>query len=411
MERVILHSDMNCFYASVEMMLNPSLRGKAVAVCGSTEDRQGIVLAKSELAKKAGVKTGMVNWEAQRVCPNLILVPPHYDQYLKFSKLAHQIYYRYTDYVEPFGMDECFLDVSSSSIFGTGPDIAEQIRKSIRDELGLTVSIGVSFNKIFAKLGSDMKKPDAITIIEKNNFKQKVWRLPVSELLYVGRATTYKLEKYGINTIGKLAALEPGILKSWFGVNGLRLWHYANGTDTSRVMQKDYIVPIKSIGHGTTCIADLENEQEVQKVMLSLSQDVGQKLRVHGLTASGVQILVRNNDLCFRQYQCQLETPSQNANEIAKAGFSLLQQKHIWSTPIRAVTIRAINLHPKPLNTQLDLFNTAVKRERLEKLDSAMDDIKRRFGKQSIFPAALMDERKMPKPKEVEIIMPGLMYM
>lgn len=411
MERVILHSDMNCFYASVEMMLNPTLRGKAVAVCGATEDRHGIVLAKSELAKKAGVKTGMVNWEAQRVCPDLILVPPHYDQYLKFSKLAHQIYYRYTDLVEPFGMDECWLDISGSTVFGTGLEVAEEIRRSMREELGLTVSIGVSFNKIFAKLGSDMKKPDAITVIDKEDFKEKVWRLPVSDLLYVGRATTHKLERYGIMTIGQLASLEPKILKGWFGVNGLKLWQYANGTDMSQVMQKDYVSPIKSIGHGTTCIADLETPDEVWKVMLALSQDIGQKLRVHELEAKGVQITIRSNDLCFRQYQGQLEAPSQNAGEIANMAFSILRQKHTWSVPIRAVTVRAINLRPKARNVQLDLFNDAQKRERMERLDKAMDEIKRRFGKQSIFPAALMGENKMPQPRDVEIIMPGLMYV
>lgn len=238
MERAILHSDMNSFYASVEMMLNPELRGKAVAVCGNTEDRHGIVLAKSELAKKAGVKTGMVNWEARRVCPNLITVPPQYDQYLKYSKLAHQIYYRYTDLVEPFGMDECWLDVTASSTMGTPMEIAEQIRTATREELGLTVSIGVSFNKIFAKLGSDMKKPDAITEITLENFKEKVWPLPASDLIYVGRATEAKLAGYGIHTVGQLAAVNPETLKSWFGINGIKLWHFANGTDSSRVMQR-----------------------------------------------------------------------------------------------------------------------------------------------------------------------------
>ena len=277
-ERAILHSDMNSFYASVEMMLNPSLRGKAVAVCGSTEDRHGIVLAKSELAKKAGVKTGMVNWEARKVCPNLVMVRPQYDQYLKYSKLAHQIYYRYTDLVEPFGMDECWLDVTRSGCYGTPLEIAEKIRASTREELGLTVSIGVSFNKIFAKLGSDMKKPDAITSISREEFKEKVWPLPASDLIYVGRATEAKLAKFGIHTVGQLAAVSPDLLRSWFGINGIKLWHYANGTDESRVMQKDFISPVKSIGHGITCTADLENEDEVYRVMLELSQDIG-----HGL--------------------------------------------------------------------------------------------------------------------------------
>ena len=196
-EPTILHSDLNCFYASVEMMLDPRLRGKAVAVCGSTEDRHGIVLAKSELAKRAGVKTGMVNWEAKQRCPDLILVPPQYEQYLKYSKLAHEIYYRYTDMVEPFGMDECWLDCTGGrGLYGDGPRIADEIRTAMREELGLTVSVGVSYNKIFAKLGSDMKKPDAVTIITSSDFKEKVWPLPASDLLYVGRATTKRLEGY-----------------------------------------------------------------------------------------------------------------------------------------------------------------------------------------------------------------------
>ena len=410
MERVILHSDMNSFYASVEMMLDPSLKGKAVAVCGATEDRHGIVLAKSELAKKAGVKTGMVNWEAKRLCPDLILVHPHYDQYLKYSRLAHQIYYRYTDLVEPFGMDECWLDVSGSGISGSGPEIAEKIRKSMKEELGLTVSVGVSFNKIFAKLGSDMKKPDAVTVIGKDDFKEKVWKLPVSELLYVGRATTKRLEGYGIMTIGDLAALRPEILKCWFGVNGIKLLRYANGTDISKVMQKDFVAPIKSIGHGTTCTADLETPYEVWKVMLELSQDVGHKLRVHNLSARGVQITIRKSDLFFKQYQCDLDAPSQNAGEIAKTGFSIFNEKHIWEGPVRAVTVRAIKLIPTPESIQTDFFDDAVKREKLEKIDLATDEIKRRFGKYSIFPAALMGDLKTPPIKDVEIIMPGLMY-
>lgn len=204
MERAILHSDLNCFYASVEMMLNPMLRGKAVAVCGSTEDRHGIVLAKSEKAKKAGVKTGMVNWEARSVCKDLIVVPPQYDQYLKYSKLTRAIYQRYTDLIEPFGMDECWLDVTGSRIMGDPMTIAESIRKTVREELGLTVSIGVSFNKIFAKLGSDMKKPDAITEITSDNFQEKVWPLDASEMIYCGNATRKKLETYGIRSPGRL---------------------------------------------------------------------------------------------------------------------------------------------------------------------------------------------------------------
>ena len=289
MERTILHSDLNSFYASVEMMLDPSLRGKAVAVCGATEERHGIVLAKSDLAKKAGVKTGMVNWEARQLCKDLIMVPPHYDQYLKYSKLTQSIYQRYTDLIEPFGMDECWLDVTGCGVYGNGMEIAEKIRRSCREELGLTVSIGVSYNKIFAKLGSDLKKPDAITEIRRDTYQEQIWPLDCSEMIYCGRATTAKLAKYGIHTIGDVAQTDPMFLKRLLGVNGLSLWRYANGTDQSRVMHRDFVSPVKSIGHGITCTADLENDEEVWKVILELSQDVGHRLRVHELSARGVQ--------------------------------------------------------------------------------------------------------------------------
>lgn len=411
MEPIILHSDLNCFYASVEMMLDPALRNKAVAVCGATEDRHGIVLAKSEKAKRAGVKTGMVNWEAKQRCPELLLVPPQYDQYLKYSKLARQIYYRYTDLVEPFGMDECWLDCTSSCLIcGNGPQIAEQIRTAMREELGLTVSIGVSFNKIFAKLGSDMKKPDAVTVITPEDFKDKVWPLPASDLLYVGRATTYKLAKYGITTIGDIAKTPPEYLKSWLGVNGLAIWKYASGADTSRVMHKDFVSPVKSVGHGITCTADLVNEEEVWKVMLELSQDIGHKLRIHELGASGVQIAVRSNDLLFRQFQCQLQRQTQSPMEIALTARKLFHENYRWSIPVRSITVRAINLRPKDKMVQLDIFTDAEKLDRQEKLDTVIEEIRRRFGKRSIYSASLMGDLKMPSHGTAEVVMPGIMY-
>lgn len=409
-ERVILHSDMNSFYASVEMMLDPSLKGKAVAVCGSTEERHGIVLAKSELAKKVGVKTGMVNWEAKQRCPDLIFVPPQYDQYLKYSKLAHQIYYRYTDLVEPFGMDECWLDVSGSSTYGSGMEIAEKIRTACREELGLTVSIGVSYNKIFAKLGSDLKKPDAITEITKENFKEKVWPLPASDLIYVGRATEAKLARYGIHTIGQLAATSPDTLRYWFGVNGLKLWSFANGTDSSRVCHKDFVSPVKSIGHGIICTADLVNEEEVFKVMLELAQDVGHRLRVHELAARGVQIYIRGNDLVGMQYQCKLPFKTQLPSEIAHYGFRLFQERFHWTTKVRAVCIRAIDLVPQSEVEQLDLFIDTAKRDKRARLEDAVEDIRRRFGRKALTYAVLMGDLKMPDDGRDIVLMPSPMY-
>ena len=409
-ERVILHSDMNSFYASVEAMLDPSLKGKAVAVCGATEERHGIVLAKSELAKKAGVKTGMVNWEARQRCPELILVPPQYDQYLKYSKLAHEIYYRYTDLVEPFGMDECWLDVTASGIYGDGMEIAEKIRTACREELGLTVSIGVSFNKIFAKLGSDMKKPDAITEISRTDFKEKVWPLAASELIYVGRSTEKKLANYGVHTIGDLAAIPPDILRGWFGINGLKLWAYANGTDKSRVMHKEFVSPMKSIGHGITCTADLENEEEVQRVLLELSQDVGHRLRVHNLSAQGVQVYVRGNDLLCSQYQCKLPFRTQLPSEIAAAGFRLFQDRYRWGTKVRSVCIRAIDLVPKSEAEQLNMFVDTARLDRRERLEDAIESLRDRFGKRAITYATLLGDLKMPDDGRHSVKMPGLMY-
>lgn len=409
-DRIILHSDMNAFYASVEMMLEPSLRGKAVAVCGSTEERHGIVLAKSQLAKQAGVKTGMANWEARQACPGLIVVPPQYDEYLKYSKLAHEIYWRYTDQVEPFGMDECWLDVTGSSMFGNGRQIAEEIRQAVKDELGLTVSIGVSFNKIFAKLGSDMKKPDAITEITKENFRDKVWPLDVSELLYVGRATSRKLAAYGIHTIGELAATDPRLLRSWFGINGVKLWTYASGLGSSRVMQKDFVSPIKSVGHGITCTADLENEEEVYKVMLELSQDVGHRLRIHDLAATGVQVTVRANDLDFHQYQCRLPYKTQIPGEIAHAGFALFRERYTWRNKVRAVTIRGINLVEQKEPEQLSLFQDRKKHDKLELLQDAIEEIRSRYGKNAVYNAILMGDKKMPHDGRDLVRMPGLMY-
>ena len=411
MERAILHSDLNCFYASVEMMLDPSLRGKAVAVCGSTEDRHGIVLAKSDKAKKAGIKTGMVNWEARQLCKDLIVVPPQYDQYLKYSKLTQAIYQRYTDLIEPFGMDECWLDVTGSRrVLGDGMTIAEQIRQSVREELGLTVSIGVSYNKIFAKLGSDMKKPDAITEIRRDTYKDMVWPLAADEMIYCGRATKAKLGNYGIRTIGDIAQTDPDFLKRLLGVNGLALWRYANGTDQSRVMHRDFVSPVKSIGHGITCVADLEDEEEVWKVILALSQDIGHRLRVHELSARGVQVAVRGNDLLGAQFQCKLPCKTQLPSEIGAAAFRLFQERYRWSSKVRAVTVRAIDLVPHSDPDQLSIFVDAAKLERRERLEDMVEEIRSRFGKHAITYGILLGDLKMPDDGRHAVKMPGLMY-
>lgn len=409
--RAILHSDLNSYYASVEMMLNPSLRGKAVAVCGSTENRHGIVLAKSELAKMAGVKTGMVNWEAKRCCPNLIMVQPNFEQYIKYSALARNIYGRYTDQIEPYGMDECWLDITGSSM-GSPLAIAESIRETIKNELGLTVSIGVSFTKIFAKLGSDLKKPDAITCITPESYRKQIWPLPASDLLYVGRATTEKLHKHGIETIGGIAQCDKMLLKSWLGVNGIKLWEFANGVDDSRVRPFDYEPVAKSVGHGITCTADLENNNEVLQVLFELAQGVSLRLRQAELLATRVQIYIRDCNLNYRQFQCKLPYPTQSWREMVNCAMDLFRLRYTWQYPIRAVTIRAVDLISASMPQQLDLFGEHEKRKRNDNLEIAIEDIQRRFGRDAIRLASSMNGLKVQKDKSHEqLTMPAAMYV
>lgn len=412
MSDIILHSDLNCFYASVEMNENPQLREKAIAVCGSTENRHGIVLTASYPAKRMGVKTGAANWQAKQACPGLICVPPHYDLYLKYSRIVRRIYADYTDTIEPFGMDENWMSIpyGGGDVEGFGVTLANEIRHRVREETGLTVSIGVSFSKIFAKLGSDMKKPDAVTAISKSNYREKVWPLPVSELLYVGRATTRRLVNMNIHTIGDLANCDPELLRRWLGVNGIMLWRFANGEDHSPVMPKGYVSPIKSVGHGTTCVTDLDSDYLVWRVLYELAQDIQHRLRKHELAAQGVQITVKDNDLDYRQYQVPLPFPTQSPLELASAGFDLFRQRYMWHKPVRALTIRGINLIPINQPLQLDLFNDAERREKRRALDNAVDDLRSRFGYRTLCAASLLGENKLAQDKCETVLMPGMMY-
>lgn len=411
-ERVVFHSDLNNCYASIECMLHPELKGKYIAVCGSTEERHGIVLAKNQLAKKCGVKTGDVIWEAKQKCPQLTIVPPHMDEYLKFSRIVRSIYLEYSPEVESFGIDESWIEMTGSPLLKkrTPVDLANEIRERVKNEVGLTVSVGVSFNKIFAKLGSDMRKPDAVTEIREDNFRDMVWPLPASDLLYVGRATDAKLRKYGIHTIGELARCDVDLLERALGINGRKLWIYANGLDSSRVMPCDYHAPIKSVGHGITCTADLLSPTEVRRVLLELSQEVGLKLRKHKLAATGVRIYIRDNTLAFREYQCRLPFPTQSYLEISEAGFSLFQRKHVWQNDIRSLTISAIDLVPESAPVQLNLWTDFSKHARKIALEKAVEDIRRRYGLRSINFAALTEGLPIPMNREVEYKMPSVMY-
>ena len=406
--RAILHSDANCFYASCEMVLQPELRGKAVAVCGRVEDRHGIVLAKSELAKRAGITTGMPNWEALKKCPDLIIVPPRFEYYSQFSKLLHGIYERYTDYVEPFGLDECWLDVTDN--IKSPLVIAEEIRQAVKDELGLTVSIGVSFNKVFAKLGSDLKKPDAVTEISQDNFKKLVWPLPCSELLYCGRQTTIHLEKLAVHTIGDLAALPLDYVTKKFGKNGHSLWLFANGLDDSRVAHKDHYEPPKSIGHGVTCVENLENYDEADKVIVALCQDIGYKLRKLHLSASGVSLTVKDKNLVCQSYQSRLSAPTQDELTISREAFKLLRQNYTFREKIRAITVTATSLGEENSPIQAMLLYDYAADEKRSRLNNALDDLKNTFGKEIIKPAIILDENKMPKKTQEDTVLPGMMH-
>ncbi len=411
MERVILHSDLNACYASIECMLNPSLRDKPVAVAGSVENRHGIILAKSQQAKECGIKTGEAVWQAKMKCPELILVEPHYDEYIKYSSLVRDIYRRYTDLIEPFGLDEAWLDVSGSQwLFGNGKQIAESIRETVKFELGLTVSIGVSFNKVFAKLGSDLKKPDAVTVITRDEFKEKLWKLPASEMIGVGRATSAKLNSFGVHTIGDLANCNREWVTKQFGKCGTELWLFANGFDTSRVKPDGYRTPIKSVGHGITCSADLVDATEVWRVFLSLSQDVHRRLTGYGLKACGVQITVKDCNLFCRQFQKKLEIPTRSASELASAAIELFTENYAWNYDVRAVTVRAIDLVDMDAPAQLDLFTDMAKHEKIQKIDDTVLELRRRFGKNVIFNACLMQEEKMPHGNPEESVMPMRMF-
>lgn len=381
MDRIILHSDCNCFYASVEMLHHPELEGLPLAVGGDPEARHGIVLTANYIAKRKGVKTGMALWQARAACPDLIFVPPRMDLYLRFSRMAREIYLEYTDQVENFGCDEAWLSVEKSrGIKGDGMTIAKEISDRIKTELGITVSIGVSWNKIFAKLGSDYKKPDAITLISRENYKRIVWPLPASDLLYVGRSTSRKLSSVGIRTIGDLANADPSHLHSLLGKMGYVLHGFANGLDDSPVTTDGYHAPIKSIGNSTTAPRDLTCDTDVKIILMALSESVAARLRKNGFCAGVVEISIRDNGLFSFTRQVKLKRATNITDEIMKAAYGLFQSHYLWEHPIRSLGVRGSNLTLDHMPVQLSLFTDEELRERQEKLDRMTDEIRRRFG-------------------------------
>ncbi len=384
MERTILHSDLNNFYASVECLFHPELKGKPIAVAGDVEMRHGIVLAKNNEAKRCGVKTAEALWQAKQKCPEIVFVPPNYDLYEKYSQMAREIYFGYTDLIEPFGLDECWLDVSGSlSLFGSGREIADAIRRKVKRELGLTVSVGVSFNKVFAKLGSDMKKPDATTEITPSNFRERVWRLPADEMLFVGKQTYSKLKRYGIYTIGDLAQADVGLLKCLFGKNGVLLSDYANGRDFSPVARFDAIAPPKSIGNSTTPPRDLVSEEDINIILYRLCESVSSRMRKGGFVCRTVQIYVRFSDLSTCERQIKLEYPNRTAQALFDAANYLLVRHSITKSPIRSLGIRALDLLCQE-SEQLSFSPDIMKIQRNEAVERTVDVLREKYGNPSI---------------------------
>lgn len=391
MGRTILHADCNNFYASVECLYNPALRGKPVAVAGDPEQRHGIVLAKNYLAKACGIQTGNPLWLAKQLCPEIVFVPPHYDKYLRFSRIAREIYNEYTDQVEPFGLDEAWLDVTGSGIMGTGEQIANEIRKRIKQELGITVSVGVSFNKVFAKLGSDIKKPDATTIITPENFREMVWTLPVSDLLYVGPATTRKLNSFAIHTIGDLASAPDEWLKSKLGKIGFMLKIFAQGKDTSPVSVAGTPPKIKSIGNSMTTPRDLVTDEEMKITMLVLAESVAERMRGCFFRAGTVEVSLRDNELSYCTRQKKLSYPTGNSEDIFKAAFKLYKENHISGKPLRSIGIRACDLSMEK-EVQLSLFPGVIRTQKIDRLETAVDSIRSRFGHFAIRRAVMLTD-------------------
>ncbi|WP_297280767.1 DNA polymerase IV [uncultured Anaerococcus sp.] len=411
MKRVILHCDMNACYASIEAKLNPKLRGIPMAVAGSPQNRHGIILAKSEEAKKMGVKTGEAIWQARAKCPDLTIVEPHYEQYLKHSKMARALYYEYTNQVEPFGLDECYLDVSGSiHLFDSADKIAEEIRSRMKEEIGITVSIGLSFCKIFAKLGSDMKKPDAITRIDEDSFKEKVWPLGVGEMIGIGHATEAKLNKIGIFSLGDLAKAPVDSLRNLLGVNGVYLWEYANGLDIRPVVDRDHKEPIKSIGNSSTTRRDLHKNEEVFNVLQELSFSVSKRLREAELEAMGIEVYVRNSEFQSFTYNTRLSLATQSSISLAEEAMKVFKEKYKWTFPIRAIGIRARNLRNEGGGDQMDIFLNHDKHKQKEDIDDALYKIRKKYGKDSITFAALTKDIGLASNRTEIVTLPNRHY-
>ena len=384
MDRVILHCDLNSFFASVELLGHPELLDKPVAVCGNPENRHGIILAKNEPAKRCGVKTAETIWQARNKCPDLVLLPSHHDEYRKYSKLINALYERYTDLVEPFGIDESWLDVTGSMhLFGgSGQAVADRLRREIRENFGLTISVGVSFNKIFAKLGSDYKKPDATTVITRDNFHQIVWPLPVTDLLFVGHSSAQVLSRYGVNTIGDLAHFDRNSLVDLLGKQGDVLWLYANGLDNSPVAPAGTYSPPKSVGNGETFAHDLTGYDQCREGLRPLAEQVARRLRRHRMKCTALQLTIRDphfKDICRQR---PLPAPTCTSLDLLRSAMEILTDCWPESAPVRALTLTALSLIPEEqASEQVTLFDSAApeRRAKRETLERTMDQLRSKY--------------------------------
>lgn len=397
----VLHCDLNNFYASVEQALDPRLSGKFVAVSGNPATRSGIILAKNTAAKNMGVKTGEAIWQAKQKCPELVCVPPHFSYYTHFSKRVREIYERYTDRVEGFGLDECWLDVTHSKIFGTPLEIAEKIRNEVKEKTGLTISVGVSFNKTFAKLGSDLKKPDATTVISRENFKQVVWPLPVSDMIMIGEHTRQKLNEMGVYTLGDLANANSSALKKRFGVVGERLKLCAKGEDCDPVREVGVEREIKSVGHGTTTLRDMTTYRDAETVIALLSEMVATRLRRYGFVCGVVHLDVRRNNLTHESKQTAVHETCV-ANDIFNTAARLL--RNVWRAeadlPLRSLTVSVSKLKTVSAGVQMTLFDE--RDEKQQQLEFSVDKIRKKFGFYAITKASYLNNDLVSKAMMAE---------
>lgn len=393
-DRDVLHSDINCCYAQIECQARPELRGKPVVVGGDEEARHGIVLAKNLIAKRAGVKTAMALWEARKACPGLVVVPPDYRLYMDVSRRAREIYYDYTDRVEPFGPDEAWLDVTGTRrCLGLSPaEIAREVSERMVAELGISVSVGVSWNKIFAKFGSDYKKPDAVTVITRENYREVVWQAPVRDLLYVGPATERKLHSSGIDTIGQLACASDELLRNRLGKMGFVLRGFARGQDATEVKPydrdaADVMREIKSYGNGLTAPRDICDPQSAKAYVWMLAESVAQRMREGRARARTVSVGARAaDDLCTRSRQCKLPVATDVTLEVARAAWGLLRELEPLdaSHPLRGIHVRASDLEPADADLQASLFDPLPRRTEMRELDAPVDDLRRRYGNKCV---------------------------